>query len=154
MVSGNYFVIILAGMVVGETAGIGERKKKPINIKHFGGAPPGLCPVCPVDMSHLSRHLSRLSRGHSAPLNVNFHINRPKRPGCPWGVPNLSPGHSRGIPTTKFLHVIFLYRFFVRHRHVHAIGTTFMLGQACLRALFRDGFSTPLVAPHWFAAAR
>ena len=45
------------------------------------------------------------------PLNVNFHINRPKRTGCPWDVPNLSPGRSRGIPTTKFLYVIFLYRF-------------------------------------------
>ena len=45
------------------------------------------------------------------PLNVNFHINRPKRPGCPWDVPNLSPGRSRGIPTTKFLYVIFLCRF-------------------------------------------
>ena len=46
--------------------GIGEGKK-PINIKNVSGTPPGLCPVCPVDMSHLSRHLSRLSRGHSAP---------------------------------------------------------------------------------------
>ena len=75
----------------------------------------------------------RLSRGHVpsvpssvpsvawtfCPLNVNFHINRPKRPGCPWHVPNLSPGHSRGIPTTKFLYVIFLYRFFVLHKQEH-----------------------------------
>ena len=89
-------------------------KKKPINIKNFGRTPLGLCPVCPVDMSHLSRHLSRLSCGHSAPIYVNFHTNRPKRPGCPWDVPNLSPGRSRGIPTTKFLYVIFLYAgFFV-----------------------------------------
>ena len=66
--------------------------------------------------------VSRLSRGHVpsvpsvprtfCPLNVSFHINQPKRPGCPWDVPNLSPGRSRGIPTTKFLYVIFLYRFF------------------------------------------
>ena len=93
----------------------GERRK-PINIKNFGGTPPGLCPVCPVDMSHLSRHLSRLSR----PLNVNFHINRPQCPGCPWDVPNLSPGRSRGIPTTKFLYVIVLYRFFVLHNRESA----------------------------------
>ena len=46
------------------------------------------------------------------PLNVNFHTNRPKRPGCPWDVPNLSAGRSRGTPTTKFLYVIFLYRLF------------------------------------------
>ena len=69
--------------------------------------------------------VSRLSRGHVpsvpssvpsvprtfCPLNVNFHINRPKRPGCPWDVPNLSPGRSWGIPTARFLYVIFLYRF-------------------------------------------
>ena len=73
--------------------------------------------------------VSRLSRGHVpsvpssvpsvprtfCPLNVNFHINWLKRPGCRWDVPNLSPGRSRGIPTTKFLYVIFLYRFFVLH---------------------------------------
>ena len=71
--------------------------------------------------------VSRLSRGHVlsvpssvpsvprtfCPLNVNFHINRPKRPGCPWDIPNISPGRSWGIPTTKFLYVIFLYRVFV-----------------------------------------
>ena len=42
--------------------------KKPINIKNFGGTPPGVCPVCPGDTSHLSRDMSRLSRGHSVPL--------------------------------------------------------------------------------------
>ena len=50
--------------------------------------------------------VSRLSPGHVpsvlsyvpsvprtfCPLNVNFHINRPKRPGCPWDVPALIPG--------------------------------------------------------------
>ena len=40
-------------------------------------------------------------------------MNRPQRPGCPWDVPNLSLGRFRGIPTTKFLYVIFLYRFFL-----------------------------------------
>ena len=45
----------------------GERKK-PINIKNFGGTPPGVRPVCPGDTSHLSRDMSRLSRGHSVPL--------------------------------------------------------------------------------------
>ena len=46
------------------------------------------------------------------PLNWNFNINRPKRPGCPWHVPNLSLGRFRGIPTTKFLYELFLSRFF------------------------------------------
>ena len=45
----------------------GERKK-PINIKNFGGTPPGVRPVCPGDTSHLSRDMSRLSRGRSVPL--------------------------------------------------------------------------------------
>ena len=69
--------------------------------------------------------LSRLSHGHVpsvpsyvpsvprtfCPLNWNFHINRPKRPGCPWAwdVPN--SGRFWGIPTTKFLYVSYLYRF-------------------------------------------
>ena len=43
-------------------------KKKTINIKNFGGTPPGVRPVCPGDTSHLSRDMSRLSRGHSVPL--------------------------------------------------------------------------------------
>ena len=43
-------------------------RKKPINIKNFGGTPPGARPVCPGDTSHLSRDMSRLSRGHSIPL--------------------------------------------------------------------------------------
>ena len=45
----------------------GERKK-PMNIKNFGGTPPGVRPICPGDTSHLSRDMSRLSRGHSVPL--------------------------------------------------------------------------------------
>ena len=45
-----------------------NKKKKPINIKNFGGTPPGVRPVCPGDTSHLSRDMSRLSRGHSVPL--------------------------------------------------------------------------------------
>ena len=66
--------------------------------------------------------VSRLSRGNvpsvpsyvpSVPLNWNLHINRPKRPGCPWDVPTLSLGRFRDIPTTKFLYVIFLYRIFL-----------------------------------------
>ena len=36
-------------------------RKKPINIKNFGGTPRGVRPVCPGDTSHLSR-------GHSVPL--------------------------------------------------------------------------------------
>ena len=64
--------------------------------------------------------MSRLSRGNVpsvpryvpsvprtfCPLNWNFHISRPKRPGCSWDVPNLSLGRFRGIPTTKFLYVM------------------------------------------------
>ena len=46
------------------------------------------------------------------PLNWNFHTNGAKRPGCPWDVPNSSLGRFQGIPTTKFVYVIFLYRFF------------------------------------------
>ena len=43
-------------------------KKKPINIKNFGGTPSGVRPVCPGDTSRLSRDMSRLSRGRSVPL--------------------------------------------------------------------------------------
>ena len=57
---------LIQGSLGPSEPGIRERKK-PINIKEFGGTPPGVCPVCPVEMSHLSRHMSRLSRGHSAP---------------------------------------------------------------------------------------
>ena len=46
------------------------------------------------------------------PLNLSFHINRAKHPGCPWDIPNLSLGRTRGTPTTKLLHIIFLCRFF------------------------------------------
>ena len=44
------------------------KEQKPINIKNFGGTPPGVRPVCPGDTSHLSRDMSRLSRGHSVPF--------------------------------------------------------------------------------------
>ena len=45
-----------------------EDKKKLIDIKNLGGHPlVCVCAVCAMDMSHLSRHMSRLSRGHSAP---------------------------------------------------------------------------------------
>ena len=70
--------------------------------------------------------VSRLSRGNVpsvpsyvpsvprrfCPLNWNFHLHRPKRPGCPWDVPNLSLGRFRGIPTIKFIYMIFVYRLF------------------------------------------
>ena len=66
---------------------------------------------------------SRLSRGHvpSVPWYVPsvtgtfcpFSIDLPKCPRCPWDVPSLSLGRLRGIPTAKFLYVIFLYRFFL-----------------------------------------
>ena len=82
-------------------------RKKPINIKNFGGTPPGVRPVCPGDTSHLSRDMSRLSRGHAVPLVLIYAC-----PRCPWNVPSLSLGRLQGIPT-KFLYVIFLYRFFL-----------------------------------------
>ena len=50
----------------------GTEQKKTINIKHFGGTPPGVRPVCPGDTSHLSRDMSRLSRGHSVPLALIY----------------------------------------------------------------------------------
>ena len=73
------------------------------------------------------RCVSRLSRGHVpsvpsyvpsvpwtfCPVNMNFHINHPKRPGCPWDMPNLSLGRFRAIATTKFLYVIFFIGFFL-----------------------------------------
>ena len=49
----------------------GERKK-PINIKKFGGTRPGVRPVCPGDRSHLSCDMSHLSRGHSVPLALIY----------------------------------------------------------------------------------
>ena len=48
------------------------KEKKPINIKNFGGTPPGVRPVCPGDTSHLSRDVSRLSRGQSVPLALIY----------------------------------------------------------------------------------
>ena len=45
----------------------GERQKTNKHKEFWRGTPWCVCPVCPVDMSHLSRHMSRLSRGHSAP---------------------------------------------------------------------------------------
>ena len=56
--------------------------------------------------------MSRLSHGHVPsvpsvprtfyPLNLNFHIYRPKRPGCPWDVPNLSLGRLWGFRPPNF----------------------------------------------------
>ena len=92
---------------------INRERKKPINIKNFGGTPPGVRPVCPGDTSHLSRDMSRLSWGHSVPLVLIYTSIRPKCPRCPWDVPSLSLGRLGGIPTAKFLYVIFLYQFFL-----------------------------------------
>ena len=70
-----------------------------------------VCPVCPAELSHLSRPYVPSVPRTFCPLNWDFHINRAKCPGCPWDVPNLSLGRFQGIPTTKFLYVIFLYQF-------------------------------------------
>ena len=55
-----------------------RERKKPINIKNFGGTPPGVRPVCPGDTSHLSRDMSRLSQ---------VSLGRPEF------VPGTPPGH-------------------------------------------------------------
>ena len=56
-------------------------KKKPINIKNFGGTPPGVRPVCPGDTSHLSRDMSRLSRGTFCPFSSVGHRAGESEPG-------------------------------------------------------------------------
>ena len=53
---------------------------------------------------------------------MNCHIKRPKRPGCPCDVPNLFLGRFWGILTTKFLYVIFLYRFFFLSLNLRSLG--------------------------------
>ena len=66
---------------------------------------------------------SRLSRGHVP--SVPWYVPSVPGPRCPWDVPSLSLGRLRGIPTVKFLYVIFLYRFFSLHRkgsHPHIFG--------------------------------
>ena len=85
----------------------GERKK-PINIKNFGGTPPGVRPVCPGDTSHLSRDMSRLSH----PFSIDLHINQAQMSQVSLGRPEFVPGTPPGRPTAKFLYLIFLYRFF------------------------------------------
>ena len=96
-------------------------KKDSINIKNSGGTPPGVCvcvcPICPMDMfPSVPSSVPSVPLTFS-PLNWNFHINRPQLPGCPWGVLTSSLGHSRGIPTTKFLYVIFFTGFFLHKHH-------------------------------------
>ena len=54
---------------------------------------PWTCPVCPMEMS-------RLSRGHSIQSMWNYTEIRSGRPRCPGD----SPPNLRGIRTTKFLH--------------------------------------------------
>ena len=79
-------------------------------------------PVCPGNTSHLSRDMSCLSRGHSVPL----HINQAQLSHVSLGRPEFVPGTLRGIPTAKFLYVIFLYRFFLsindQSEYVNVIG--------------------------------
>ena len=91
---------------------IGKRIK-PINIKNFGGTPPGVRPVCPGDTSHLSRDISRLSRGHSVPLVLIYsaHKSGPDVPGvpgtsrvCPW---DASGASDRQIPLCDFSFSVF-----------------------------------------------
>ena len=63
---------------------VGKRKVK--NIKNLVGHPTPHT-VCPMDMSQ--SHVPSVPQTF-CPLNWNFHINRPKCPGCPWDVPNFS----------------------------------------------------------------
>ena len=68
-------------------------------------APNGHVPSAP---SYVPSYVPSVPRKF-CPLNWNLHINRPTCPGCPWDVPNLALGRFRGIPTTKFFYVIYLY---------------------------------------------
>ena len=82
-------------------------KKNPINIKNFGGTPPGVRPVCPGDTSHLSHDMSRLSRGQSVPLVIDLHINQSQMSQVSLGRPEFVPGTPPGHPTAKFLYFDF-----------------------------------------------
>ena len=107
------------------------KKKKTINIKNFGGTPPGVRPVCPGDMSHLSRDMSRLSRGHSVPLVLIYTSIRPKCPRCPWDVPSLCLGRPRGIrPPNSFLW-FFLIGFFLSI--LNSANFRLALANSCLK---------------------
>ena len=92
----------------------GERKK-PINIKNFGGTPPGVRPVCPGDTSHLSRDMSPSVPGTFCPFCIDSHINQAQMSQVSLGRPEFVPGTPPGHPTAKFLYVAFLYRFFSLH---------------------------------------
>ena len=87
-------------------------EKKTINIKNFGGTPPGVRPVCPGDTSHLSRDVSRLAKGTFCPFSIDLHINQAQMSQVSLGRPEFLPGTPPGHPTAKFLYLIFLYRFF------------------------------------------
>ena len=73
---------------------------------------PVICPVCPADI---------------LPLECEFPHKSAKRRWCPWDVPNLSLGHFRGIPTTKFLYVIF---FISGKKEAHKLLTHKLFEQA------------------------
>ena len=86
-------------------------REKPINIKNFGGTPPGVRPVCPGDTSHLSRGMSRLSRGHSVPLDLYWftHKSGPNVPGVP-GTSRVCPWDASGAsrPPNSFMWFFFI----------------------------------------------
>ena len=72
--------------------------------------------------SHLSRDMSRLSRGHSVPFSIDLHINQAQMSHVYLGRPEFVPGTPPGHPTAKFLYVIFLYRFFpLRKKRARAV---------------------------------
>ena len=91
------------------------KRKQPINIQKLGGTPPTSgpqsscgrvpffqwkCPVCPADTLFNRRGIT-----HKSGQDI------PDVSGLPQTVPRTLPRHT--IPTTRFLYVLFLYRFFL-----------------------------------------
>ena len=66
---------------------------------------PWTCPICPV--------ICLVCPADILPLEFEFPHQNTQVSGCFWDVPSLSLGCFRGMPTTKFLCVVFLYRLFV-----------------------------------------
>ena len=64
---------------------------------------PWKCPICPVK--------SPVCPADILPLELEFPHKSAQTSRVSLGRPELSLGRSRGIPTTKFLYVIFLYCF-------------------------------------------
>ena len=87
-------------------------EKEPINIKNFGGTPLGLCPVCPVDMS-ICPVICPVCPADILRLECEFPHKSAQSSRVSLGRPEFIPRTppARGIPTAKFLYVIFLIGF-------------------------------------------